>query len=56
MERDIADYALEYARSKEIEYAEIRAQTEKKEELVLKNGTLEVYLSAVNCGFWQTAE
>ena len=51
MERDIADYALEYAGSKEIEYAEVRAQTEKREELILKNGILEAYLSAVNTGF-----
>ena len=51
MEREIADYALEYAGSKEIEYAEVRAQTEKREELILKNGMLEAYLSAVNTGF-----
>jgi len=51
LERDIADYALEYAGSKEIEYAEVRAQTEKREELILKNGILEAYLSAVNTGF-----
>ncbi|MCK4424183.1 TldD/PmbA family protein [Candidatus Bathyarchaeota archaeon] len=47
----MADYALEYAGSKEIEYAEVRAQTEKREELILKNGMLEAYLSAVNTGF-----
>ena len=51
MERDIADYALEYAGSKKIEYAEVRAQTQKQEELVLKNGILEAYVSAVDSGF-----
>ncbi len=51
MEKDIADYALEYARSKDIEYAEVRAQSEKIEQLMLKNGILEAYLSSVNSGF-----
>ena len=51
MEKDIVDYALEYAKGKDIEYAEVRAQREKNEELVLKNGILETYLSSVNSGF-----
>jgi TldD protein len=51
LERNIADYALEYAGSKKIEYAEVRAQTQKQENLVLKNGILEAYISAVNSGF-----
>ena len=51
MEKDIVDYALEYARGKDIEYAEVRAQNQKLEQLMLKNGILETFLSSVNSGF-----
>ena len=51
MEKDIVDFALEYARGKDIEYAEVRAQNEKLEQLMLKNGILEAFLSSVNSGF-----
>ncbi len=51
MERDIVDYALEYARSKDVEYAEVRAQSRKLEQLMLKNGILEAFLSSVDSGF-----
>ena len=50
MEKDTVDYALEYAKGKDIEYAEVRAQSEKIEQLMLKNGVLEAYLSSVNSG------
>jgi len=51
LEKDIVDYALEYARGKDIEYAEVRAQNQKLEQLMLKNGILETFLSSVNSGF-----
>jgi predicted Zn-dependent protease len=48
LEKDTVDYALEYARSKDIEYAEVRAQSEKIEQLMLKNGVLEAHSSVRN--------
>jgi len=51
LEKDIVDFALEYAKGKYIEYAEVRAQNQKLEQLMLKNGILEAFLSSVNSGF-----
>jgi len=51
LEKDIVDYALEYARGKDVEYAEIRAQSGKIEQLMIKNGVLDAYLSAFDSGF-----
>jgi len=51
LEKDVVDYALEYAGGKDIEYAEVRAQNRKLEQLMLKNGILEAFLSSVNSGF-----
>jgi len=51
MEEDIVDFALERAKSKGIEYAEIRAQSQLQERLMLRNGILEAYMSAVDSGF-----
>ena len=51
MEEEIVDYALEYARSKKIEYAEARAQSQVEDRLMLRNGNLETYISAVDSGF-----
>jgi len=51
LEKDMVDFALEYARGKDIEYAEVRAQNQKLEQLMLKNGILEAFLSSVNSGF-----
>ena len=51
MDRDIADFALDYAKGKNIEYAEIRAHNEKSEGLTMKNGVLDAYASAVDSGF-----
>jgi len=51
MEEDIVDYTLEYAKSKKVEYAEVRAQSQIQERLILRSGILEAYLSAVDSGF-----
>ena len=51
MEEDVVDYTLEYAKSKKVEYAEVRAQSQVQERLILRSGILEAYLSAVDSGF-----
>jgi len=51
MEEDIVDYTLEHAKSKKVEYAEVRAQSQVQERLILRSGILEAYLSAVDSGF-----
>ena len=51
MDKDIADFALSYAQGKKVDYAEIRAHTEKQEGLVVKNGILDAYFVAVDDGF-----
>lgn len=51
MKEDIADYALEYARSKGVEYAEVRAQKQAQEMLMLRSGILEAYVWSVDSGF-----
>ena len=51
MEETIVDYALENARSKKVEYAEVRAQSEFQERLILRNGILEAYVWAIDSGF-----
>ncbi len=51
MEEDIIDYALEYARGKGVEYAEVRGLSQVEERMMLRNGILEAYLSAVDSGF-----
>jgi TldD protein len=51
MEEDIVDYTLEYAGSKNVEYAEVRAQDQIRESLLLRSGILEAYASAVDSGF-----
>ena len=51
MEEDVVDYTLEYAKSKKVEYAEVRAQSQIQERLILRSGILEAYLSAVDSGF-----
>jgi len=50
LDKDLVDYALEYAKNKKIEYAEARAQSQNREEIVLKNGILEAYSIVVNSG------
>jgi len=51
MDKEIADFALECARDKKIEYAEVRAQSQVQDGLVLRNGVVEAYVSAVDSGF-----
>ncbi len=51
IDEEIVDFALDYARSKKIEYAEIRAQSQVQDRLTLRNGALEAYVSAVDSGF-----
>ncbi|NWF87509.1 TldD/PmbA family protein [Candidatus Bathyarchaeota archaeon] len=51
MNEDIVDYALNYAQKKGVEYAEVRAQSQTEEVLLLRSGILETYVSAVDSGF-----
>jgi TldD protein len=51
MDEEIVDYALGYAQTKKVEYAEARAFSQVQDRLMLRNGTLEAYLSAVDSGF-----
>jgi TldD protein len=51
MEKDIVDYSLEEALCHPVEYAEVRAHNTESENLVVKNGVLDAYNSAVNTGF-----
>jgi len=51
MDEEIADFALECARSKKVEYAEVRALSRVQDGLMLRNGVVEAYVSAVDSGF-----
>jgi len=51
MEKDLADFALNYAQSKKVDYAEVRAHTEKQEGLVMKNGVIDAYFASIDDGF-----
>ncbi|HVP92502.1 MAG TPA: TldD/PmbA family protein [Acidobacteriota bacterium] len=51
MEEDIVDYALEYAQKKGVEYTEVRAQSEERERLMLRNGILQAYSAGIDSGF-----
>jgi TldD protein len=51
MEEDIVDFALKYAEGKGVEYAEARAQSQQRDQLMLRSGILEAYTSAVDSGF-----
>ncbi|HVO37091.1 MAG TPA: TldD/PmbA family protein [Candidatus Acidoferrum sp.] len=51
MDEEIVDYALDYAQSKNVEYAEARALSQVQDRLMLRNGILEAYGSAVDSGF-----
>ncbi len=51
MNRDIIDFALNYCSSKKVEYAEVRAHNDKGEGLVIRNGALDAYSTAVDSGF-----
>jgi len=51
MEEEIVDYALEYAQGKKVEYAEARALSQIQDRLILRNGVVEAYTSAIDSGF-----
>lgn len=51
LDKDLVDYALEYAQSKNVDYAEARAHNTNVDQMVIKNGTLDAYLSTVDSGF-----
>ena len=51
MDKDIADFALKYAESKKVDYAEVRAHSADHDEFVVKNGILDAYGSATDGGF-----
>jgi len=51
LDKDIADFTLEYAESKKVDYAEVRAHRGEHQELVMKNGVLDAYVSLVDRGF-----
>jgi TldD protein len=51
MDEAIVDYALDYAQGKKVDYAEVRAQSQVQDRLMLRNGVLEAYVSGVDSGF-----
>ena len=51
MDEDLLDYALRYAQSRSVEYAEVRGQSQVIEGFVLRNGVLEESVSAIDSGF-----
>jgi len=51
MDEEVVDFALEYARSKKVEYAEVRAHSQIQDGLMLRNGVVEAVVSAVDSGF-----
>jgi TldD protein len=51
LDKDLADFALNYAADKKVEYAEVRAHKEKADGLIMRNGVLDAYVSTVDDGF-----
>ena len=51
MDKDLVDFALDYAQSKKVDYAEARAHVTQADQMVIKNGVLDAYLSTVDSGF-----
>jgi TldD protein len=51
LDKDLVDYAQDCARRKKVEYAEARANSAKNDQLVVKNGTLDAFVSTVDSGF-----
>jgi len=51
LDEDLLDYALGYAQSRSVEYAEVRGQSQVLDGFVLRNGVLEEYVSALDSGF-----
>ncbi len=50
MDEDIVDYALDCAMKKKIEYAEVRGSSQIADGIMLRNGSLEAYATAVDSG------
>jgi TldD protein len=51
MDDDIIDYTLDYAMKKKVEYAEVRGSSQIADGIMLRNGRLEAYATAVDSGF-----
>jgi TldD protein len=51
LDKDIADFALQHALRKKVDYAEIRAHSNNYEGLSMKNGVLDAYVSDIDDGF-----
>jgi TldD protein len=51
MDEELVDFALECAQGKKVEYAEVRAHSQVQDGLMLRNGVVEAYVSAVDSGF-----
>jgi TldD protein len=51
MDDDIVDYALDCTMKKKIEYAEVRGSSQIADGIMLRNGSLEAYATAVDSGF-----
>lgn len=50
MDEDIAEYALDVASSREVTYVDVRLETQKRNDIVLKNGILDVISHVVREG------
>jgi TldD protein len=51
MENDLVDYALQYAQSKQVDYAEARGHVTNADQMVVKNGVLDAVISTEDSGF-----
>jgi len=51
LNQDLPDYTLDYARTKGVEYAEVRAHNTKLEQMTIKNGILDAFVSTVDNGY-----
>jgi TldD protein len=51
LDKDLVEYALEYAKGKKIQYGEARAHSTKFEQMVIKNGALDAFISTIDSGF-----
>jgi TldD protein len=51
MDEEIVDFALDFATGKKVEYAEVRAQSQVQNGIMLRNGVVEAVVSAVDSGF-----
>jgi TldD protein len=51
LDKDIADFALNYAAGKKVDYAEVRVHSVNSEGVVMRNGVLDAYVYDVDSGF-----